>query len=74
MVSPDEILSTWTGAEIDNGNFVPTIWKVFQLPAKDDYIYRAESFAMTLDEIDQVADKLKYRYQAHGAGIEVSFI
>lgn len=69
MPSPDEIFSTWKG--VIDSDFVETIRQTFQLPEDDDFIYRADSFAMTLKEIGSQADKLKYKYQSHGQQIEV---
>jgi hypothetical protein len=72
MPSPDKILSNWNG--IINNDFAQTIAATFELADDDAFIYRAESFAMTLLEIRQVADKLKYKYQAHGKQVEVGVL
>jgi len=69
MPSPDEIFSNWKGI-IDN-DFAKTITQTFNLSENDDYVYRAESFAMTLSQIQEQADKLKYKYQSNGSQIEV---
>jgi len=53
------------------GDFAKTITQTFQLSPNDEYVYRADSFAMTLAEINAKVDKLKYRYQSHGQQIEV---
>jgi hypothetical protein len=68
MQLPDKIFANWQGLE-DNDLF-KTISKTFGLPENDPYIYRAESFAMTLSQINQ-QPQLKYRYQSHGQAIEV---
>lgn len=70
MPSPDDIVSNWKG-NIDN-DFAETIRQTFQIPDDDSYVYRAESFAMTLPQIESQLDKLKYKYQFHGQQIEVS--
>lgn len=71
MPSPEEIFGKWLGV-IDN-NFSQTMRQTFDLPADDGYLYRAESFAMTLDQIQEQIDsgKLKYKYQSNGQQIEV---
>ncbi|KAK0110168.1 hypothetical protein ONS95_002819 [Cadophora gregata] len=71
MPSPDEIFANWRGV-IDN-DFSKTIIHTFNLPDQDDYVYRAEGFAMTLRQIQDQIDsgKLKYKYQSHGQQIEV---
>ncbi|TVY84122.1 hypothetical protein LSUE1_G001859 [Lachnellula suecica] len=71
MPSPDEIFSNWHGL-IDN-DFFQTISQTFDLPNDDSYVYRAESFAMTMPQIKEVVDSgtLKYKYQAHGQQIVV---
>jgi len=69
MPSPEEIFANWSG--IIDDDLTQTISKTFELPENDAYIYRAEAFAMTLAEIHDVADKLKYKYHAHGEEIEV---
>lgn len=50
-----------------DSNFALTIRKTFNLPDDDDYIYRAESFAMTLSEVQKQLETghLKYTYQSH---------
>jgi hypothetical protein len=72
MPSPDKIFANWQGI-IDNDLFA-TISKTFELSTEDSYVYRAETFAMTLAQIQEQVDsgKLKYKYQAHGQQIEVS--
>jgi hypothetical protein len=72
MPSPDEIFANWHG--IVSSDFFTTISKTFELSAHDSYVYRAEGFAMTLSQIQELVDsgKLKYKYQAHGQQIEVS--
>jgi hypothetical protein len=71
MASPDEISSTWHGL-VGNDLFT-TIRKTFELPSDDRYVYRAESFAMTLAQVEEQVETgtLKYKYQAHGMQIEV---
>jgi hypothetical protein len=73
MPPPDIIFANWHG--IIKDDFCETIINTFDLPAGDNYIYRAEAFAMTLPQIQEQieAGKLKYKYQAHGQQIEVSF-
>jgi hypothetical protein len=73
MASPDEVFANWHGL-VDNDLFV-TIRKSFELPSDDSYVYRAESFAMTLAQIEEQVEMgtLKYKYQAHGQQIEVIF-
>jgi hypothetical protein len=68
MRSPDEIFANWHGVIDDD--FFKTISESFALPEDDPYIYRAESFAMTLSQIKQQPE-LKYKYQSHGQAIEV---
>lgn len=72
MPSPDDIFARWDGI-IDN-DFAKTIRLTFDLPVDDDYIYRADAFAMTLAQIREQAGKLKYRYQSHGQQIEVCLL
>lgn len=71
MPSPDSIIANWHG--ISDNNFCETLRKTFDLPVDDEYIYRADSFAMTLPQIREQVEsgKLKYKYQAHGTQIEV---
>jgi site-specific recombinase len=69
MASSEEIFSNWNG--IISNDFAETISQTFKLPKNDTYIYRADSFAMTLPQIASQADKLKYKYQSHGQAIEV---
>merc|ERR1712093_802851 len=49
------------------------ITQTFDLPDQDNYVYRAEAFAMTLRQIQEQIDsgKLKYKYQSHGQQIQV---
>jgi hypothetical protein len=72
MPSPDEIFANWHG--IADNDLFATISKTFELPSDDCYIYRAESFAMTLAQIQEQVNsgKLKYKYQSHGQQIKVS--
>jgi hypothetical protein len=72
MPSPNDIFANWHGLE-DNDLFA-TIRTTFELPPEDSYVYRAESFAMTLAQIEEQVQTgtLKYKYQAHGQPIEVS--
>lgn len=74
MPTPDEIFANWHGLVEDD--LFATISTTFELPADDVYVYRAESFAMTMPQIqEQVASgKLRYKYQAHGELIEVSIL
>jgi hypothetical protein len=71
MPSPDNIFDNWIG--ISGNDFSKTILQTFGLSQDDDYVYRADSFAMTLPEIQELIDtgRLKYKYQAHGQEIEV---
>ena len=66
--SPDDAYANWSGVKDD---FAETICATFGVTIDDDYLYRAESFAMTLAEVQEKADKLKYKYQSHGKQIEV---
>jgi hypothetical protein len=68
MVSPDEIFANWHGV-MDN-DFYKTLGQTFDVPENDPYVYRAESFTMTLSQIREQPE-LKYKYQAHGQAIEV---
>ncbi|TVY86557.1 hypothetical protein LAWI1_G006649 [Lachnellula willkommii] len=72
MPSPDEIFENWHGLVAND--FSKTISQTFDLPSEDNYVYRAESFAMTMAQIKELLDSgaLKYKYQAHGQQIEVS--
>ncbi|TVY26995.1 hypothetical protein LHYA1_G003828 [Lachnellula hyalina] len=72
MPSPDEIFEIWHG--LIANDFSETICQTFDLPNEDNYVYRAESFAMTMAQIKELIDSetLKYKYQAHGQQIEVS--
>jgi hypothetical protein len=74
MPSADEIFVNWHGI-IDNDLFA-TISMTFELPLDDSYVYRAESFAMTMAQIQEQVDsgKLKYKYQSHGQQIEVGSV
>lgn len=71
MPSPDEIFANWHGL-VCNDLFA-TIRKTFELPSDDSYVYRAESFAMTLAQIEEQVETgtLKYKYQSQGKQIEV---
>ena len=68
MSSPDEVFAKWHG--IIDDDFFKTIAETFGLAGDDSYVYRAESFAMTLAQIKQQPE-LKYKYQSHGLAIEV---
>jgi hypothetical protein len=72
MPSSDGIFANWRGI-IDDDLFA-TIRTAFELPSQDHYVYRAESFEMTLAQIEEHVNtgKLKWNYQAHGQGIEVN--
>jgi hypothetical protein len=69
----DGILANWNGI-VDN-DLAKTISQTFDLPPAehDNYIYRADNFAMTLAEIQEQlrSGKLRYKYMAHGEQIEV---
>jgi len=71
MPPPDNIFDNWIG--IINNDFSKTILQTFGLSQDDDYVYRAETFDMTLPEIQELIDAgtMKYKYQAHGQEIEV---
>lgn len=48
--------------------------QAFHIADGDDYIYRAEAFAMTIGEVQTMLaaqPQLKYTYQAHGQAIEI---
>jgi hypothetical protein len=72
MPPPDEIFANWDG--IADNDLFATISKSFDLPSDDSFVYRAESFAMTLTQIQEQVNsgKLKYKYQSHGQQIDVS--
>lgn len=76
MASPssDEIFDNWNG--IIDDDFSKTILDTFGLSKDDNYVYRAESFAMTLPQIQEATStgKLKYHYQDHGKVLQVEFI
>lgn len=69
MPSADEIFANWHGI-IDN-DFFKTISETFHISEHDPYVYRAESFAMTLLQIKEQPE-LRYKYQSHGQAMEVS--
>merc|ERR1712093_84936 len=71
MSSPDDIFANWRG--LIDSDFSKTITQTFDLPDQDNYVYRAEAFAMTLRQIQEQIDsgKLKYKYQSHGQQIQV---
>lgn len=71
MPSPEEQFANWRGM-IDT-DFSQTISSTFDLPVEDNYVYRAEDFALTLAQIQEQIDsgKLKYKYQSHGQQIQV---
>jgi hypothetical protein len=71
MPSPDEIFSNWKGI-VDN-DFSEIISRTFEVDPTDAYVYRAESFAMTLPTIQQLINSgdLKYKYQSHGEELDV---
>lgn len=66
--SPDSVFDNWDGIK---SNFAKTICQTFGFTVDDEYLYRAESIAMTLADVQEKADKLKYKYQSHGKQIEV---
>jgi hypothetical protein len=67
---PDLILSQWTGM-LDT--FEHTIQNAFSLPENDGTVYEAESFRMTLSEIQNElqSGKYKYHYRSHGQPVIV---
>ncbi|KAH9225036.1 hypothetical protein DL95DRAFT_431082 [Leptodontidium sp. 2 PMI_412] len=71
MPSPNEIFAHWPGLIVND--FSKTITTTFGIPEQDNYVYRAEAFAMTLGQIQEQVDsgKLKYKYQSHGQQIQV---
>lgn len=71
MPSPARVFANWHG--IIDDEFCKTISQIFDLPDDDEYVYRAEAFAMTLSQIQEQINsgKLKYKYSAHGQQIEV---
>lgn len=71
MPSPDEIFKHWMG--VKDNDFQLTIHEAFVLPENDEYIYRAEVFAMTLAQVQEKLDTgaLKYMYQSNHAAIAV---
>jgi hypothetical protein len=73
MPSPDGIFSNWKG--IIQNEFSETISKTFEIDPTDSYVYRAESFAMTMPQIQQLLNSgdLKYKYQSHGKELDVRF-
>lgn len=73
-LSPDDILNAWTG--LGDGNFGQSISRTFGLPPDDDYVYRAESFAMTLAQIQEQVDsaRVAYKYQSDGQQLEVCYV
>lgn len=73
MPSPDEIFSNWKGV-IDN-DLAETISRTFDLSLPNTYIYRAESFAMTMPQIQEQINSgdLHYKYQSHGKVLDVRF-
>ncbi|TVY15013.1 hypothetical protein LARI1_G006655 [Lachnellula arida] len=54
MPSPDEIFENWHG--LIANDFSKTTSQTFDLPGEDNYIYRAESFAMTMAQIKELID------------------
>lgn len=71
MPSPEDILSNWKG--IIENDFSETISKTFDLDPRKPYVYRAESFGMTLAQIQQLINSgdLKYKYRSHGQDLDV---
>lgn len=69
--SSDEIFNNWSG--IIDDNFSKTVLDTFGLSQDDKYVYRAESFAMTLPQIQETVStgKLKYHYQDQGKVLQV---
>jgi hypothetical protein len=74
MPTPTEIYANWNG--IIDKDFCSLILQVFNLQNDDSYIYRAESFAMTLQQIQQYMERSmpKYKYSIHGSQVEVGFL
>lgn len=62
MVLPDAVFGNWKGMIDDD--FEVTIRKAFDLPQQDDYIYAAESFQMTLAQVQEgmATGKLVWSY------------
>ena len=71
MPSPDEIFSNWK--RTFENDFSETISRTFELDPTDSYVYRAESFAMTMPQIQKLLNSgdLKYKYQSHGKELDV---
>ncbi|APA12090.1 hypothetical protein sscle_09g068600 [Sclerotinia sclerotiorum 1980 UF-70] len=69
--SSDEIFNNWSG--IIDDNFSKTVLDTFGLSQDDKYVYRAESFAMTLPQIQETVStgKLKYHYQDQGKVLQI---
>lgn len=69
--NPDEIFTNWHG--LMDGSLQKTINETFNIPENDEYIYRAEAFAMTLAQVQEALDSgtLKYMYQANHKAITV---
>ncbi|KAF7855341.1 hypothetical protein EAF04_010085 [Stromatinia cepivora] len=70
--SSDEIFNNWSG--IIDDDFAKTILDTFGLSQDDNYVYRAESFTMTLPQIQETIStgKLKYHYQDQGKVLQIS--
>ncbi|CAD6445398.1 97a6e09d-d3de-45a2-ba66-e872ca91eb77 [Sclerotinia trifoliorum] len=69
--SSDEIFNNWSG--IIDDDFSKTVLDTFGLSQDDKYVYRAESFAMTLPQIQETLStgKLKYHYQDQGKVLQI---
>jgi hypothetical protein len=65
-------MDSWRG--IIDDDFAKTVSTTFSLPSvqDDDYVYRADNFAMTMAQIQEQlsSGKLQYKYMAHGQRIE----
>jgi hypothetical protein len=72
MEHGDAIMANWNGMVDDD--LAKTISKTFDLPPAehDNYVYRADNFAMTMAQIQEQlrSGKLQYKYMAHGEPIE----
>jgi hypothetical protein len=66
MPLPDEILQQWKGM-IDN-DFRRTIQTTFGLSENDNYVYKVESFSMTLAQVEAAvaSGEYVYRYAING--------
>jgi ribosomal protein S3AE len=71
MASPDSIFQSWKGMVDDD--FRKTIEETFSLKHDDGYVYRVESFAMTLAQVEAAiaTGQYIYRYAVDGVMTKV---